>query len=165
MAAKYNKQQALQVVASNGYANSQLTGEDAYVMFGRLGYHNHISMTVKTEGNADRFGISLVRSVDAKKYYTLMVNPEAGGEKRKVNFEQEGEEGKGFIEAIDGYEVPRPEDNTYQIDIYTDNSVCVIYINDNVCYTNRIYGIQNNNWSINSYGGMVTVSDVKVSQY
>ena len=122
-------------------------------------------MTVKTEGDADRFGISLVRSANAKKYYTMMVNPEADGAKRKVNFEQEGEEGKGFIEAIDGYEVPRPEDNTYQIDIYTDNSVCVMYINDNVCYTNRIYGIQNNNWSINSYGGAVTVSNVKVTQY
>ncbi|MCR5270650.1 MAG: DUF4975 domain-containing protein [Prevotella sp.] len=165
MAAKYNKQQNLQVVASNGYDNSQLTGEGAYVMFNRLGYHNHISMTVKTEGDADRFGISLVRSANAKKYYTMMVNPEADGAKRKVNFEQEGEEGKGFIEAIDGYEVPRPEDNTYQIDIYTDNSVCVMYINDNVCYTNRIYGIQNNNWSINSYGGAVTVSNVKVTQY
>jgi beta-fructofuranosidase len=39
-----------------------------------------------------------------------------------------------------------------------------MYINDNVCYTNRIYGIQNNNWSINSYGGNITISDLKISQ-
>ena len=164
MAAKYNKQQTLSVVASNGYADSKLTGDDAYVLYGRLGFHNHISMTVKTDGNGDRFGISLVRNVGAKKYYTMVVNPEGGDTKRKVNFEQQGEEGKGFIEAIDSYEFPRPEDNTYNIDIYTDNSVVVMYINDNVCYTQRIYGIQNNNWSIDNFGGSVTISNLKVSQ-
>ena len=38
----------------------------------------------------------------------------------------------------------------------------VMYINDNVCYTNRIYGITKNCWSINNYGGTITVSDVEV---
>ena len=54
---------------------------------------------------------------------------------------------------------------TYKIDIYTDNSVLVMYVNDNVCYTQRIYGIQKNCWSVNNYGGSVTVSDVTVTQY
>ena len=162
--AKYGKEQALKVMASNGYASGKLTGDGAYVLYNRLGAANHISMTVKTEGNADRFGISLVRGTDSKKYYTLMVNPEDDGANRKINFEQEGEEGIGFVRGIDGYKFQRPADNTYKIDIYTDNSVCVMYINDNVCYTNRIYGIQKNCWSINSYGGTITVSDVKVSQ-
>ncbi len=80
-------------------------------------------------------------------------------------FEEEGTEGKGFIAAIDGYNFTRPADNTYHVTIYTDNSVCVMYINDNVCYTNRIYGIQKNTWSINNYGGSISISDVKVSEY
>ena len=105
-----------------------------------------------------------MRSADAKKYYTMVVNPE-GENDRKVNFEQEGAEGTGFIEAADGYGFYRPTDNVYNIDIYTDNSVVVMYINDTVCYTQRIYGTQNNCWSINNYGGSVTISDVKVSQY
>ena len=99
-----------------------------------------------------------------------------------MNFEQEGyilqtvwdEEtkqnkevkayGKGFIEGIDGYSFQRPENNVYNIDIYTDNSVLVMYINDLCAYTQRIYGIQKNCWSINNYGGTVTISDVKISQ-
>jgi beta-fructofuranosidase len=91
-----------------------------------------------------------------------------------VNFEQEGEEGKGFIEAADGYWFERPADNIYSIDIYTDNSVLVMYVrstsgrsqgeNDVCAYTQRIYGIQKNCWSVNNYGGSVTVSDVHVSQ-
>ena len=164
MAAKYDKAQTVSVVASQGFSNGTLTGNDAYVLYNRLGTCNHISMTVKTAGDEDKFGISLVRGTDSKKYYTMVVNPEWAGGRRKVNFEQEGAEGNGFVEGADGYIFVRPSDNTYKIDIYTDNSVVVMYINDVCSYTNRIYGIQKNCWSINSYGGTVTVSDVKVSQ-
>jgi len=176
MAAKYSKAQNLTVMASNGYDNGKLTGDDAYVLYNRLGTCNHIAFTVTTAGNWDKFGISFVRSTDPDYYYTLMVNPEDEN-RRKVNLEQEGfrlkkneqgeetkEYGKGFVEAADGYAFQRPQDNVYHVDIYTDNSVLVMYINDNVCYTQRLYGIQKNCWSINSYGGTVTVSDVTVSQ-
>ena len=147
---------------SNGYSNGTLSGDGAYVLYNRLGVANHISFTVNTSNNWDKFGVSFVRGSDSKKYYTMVVNPEDDNN-RKVNFEQEGEEGKGFIEAADGYWFARPADNVYNIDIYTDNSVLTMYINDVCAYTQRIYGIQKNCWSINNYGGSITVSDVKVS--
>ena len=162
--AKYAKEQPLNVMDSKGYSGGTLTGDGAYVLYNRLGKCNHISMKVTTKNNRDKFGISLVRGTDAKKYYTMVVNPEEENA-RKINLEQEGEDGIGFIEAADGYGFYRPADNVYNIDIYTDNSVLVMYINDTVCYTQRIYGIQKNCWSINNYGGTITVSDVKVSQY
>ena len=164
MAAKYSQQQQPRVMLSNGYSDGKLSGDDAYVLYNRLGSHNHISMTVTTSNNWDKFGISFVRGSDSEKYYTLVVNPEDENH-RKVNFEQEGAKGIGFVEGIDGYWFERPANNVYNIDIYTDNSVMVMYINDVVCYTQRIYGIQKNCWSVNNYGGSVTVSDVKVSQY
>ncbi len=168
MAAKYDKAQTVTVVGSKGATVSgtggTLQGNDAYMLFNRLGTANHISFTVTTSNNWDRFGISLVRGSDSEKYYTMVVNPE-GEDTRKVNFEEEGPGGKGFIEGIDGYNFRRPSDNAYHIDIYTDNSVCVLYINDVCAYTNRIYGIQKNCWSINNYGGSISVSDVSVSQY
>ena len=168
-------------MASNGYDNGKLSGDDAYVLYSRLGTCNHISFKVTTSNNKDKFGVSFVRSTDPDYYYTLVVNPEKqdGDEEniRKVNFEQEGyrikindqgeEEkvyGKGFIEGADGYGFYRPENNEYNIDIYTDNSVLVMYINDIVCCTHRIYGIQKNCWSINNYGGNITISDLKISQ-
>ena len=172
MAAKYNQQAAVNVMASNGYNNGTLSGDDAYVLYNRLGTCNHLSFTVTTSNNWDKFGVSFVRGTDPEYYYTMVVNPE-NENTRKVNFEQEGyrikinddgeEEkvyGKGFIAAADGYNFARPADNVYNIDIYTDNSVLVMYINDVCAYTQRIYGI----WSINNYGGSVTVSDVRVSQ-
>ena len=163
MAAKYNQTVNATVMESNGYNSGSLSGDGAYVLYNRLGTANHISFTVKTSNVWDKFGVSFVRGTDSKKYYTIVVNPEDDNH-RKLNFEQEGEEGKGFIEAADGYWFERPADNTYNIDIYTDNSVLTLYINDVCAYTQRIYGIQKNCWSINNYGGSITVSDVKVSQ-
>ncbi len=148
--------------ADNG---SYTLNGSSYVLFNRLNVHNRISFTVKTAGRADKFGFSFARGTDSEKYYTLVVNPEDNGRKRKINFEEEGDAGKGFIAGIDGYLFDTPADQVYRITVCTDNSVCTVYINDNVAYTNRIYGIQKNPWSINGYSGTVEISDLKVSYY
>ena len=140
-----------------------LTG-DAYALFNRLNVHNKISFTVKTQGADDKFGISLCRGTDSEKYYSIIVNPEGNG-RRKINFEEEGPAGKGFIDGIDGYIFNAPADNEYKVTVYTDNSVCVVYINDNVAYTNRIYGNQKNCWSVNSYGGTIELGNIDVRYY
>lgn len=138
-------------------------GADSYVLFNRLDECNHVSFTATTSGRGDKFGFSFVRGTDSKKYYSVVVNPEDNDNKRKLNFEEGGEEGKGFIDGIDSYVFDVPQDNAYRVDIYTDNSVCVVYINDQVAYTNRIYGIQKNGWSVDCYSGSLKVSDLKVS--
>lgn len=155
MAQKYNKPAEVKVFKQ----------ESDYTLYSRLGTHNHISFTLKTAGDGDRWGVSFVRSEDAEKYYTFVVNPEWENGRRKVNFEEEGSAGKGFIDGADGYIMPRPGDNTYKVDIYTDNSVVVMYINGVYGYTQRVYGAAMNSWSINSYGNNVTVSDLKVTEY
>ena len=155
MDAKYTENAEVKTVAR---------GED-YTLYSRLGYHNHISFTVKAAKDDAKFGVSFVRGTDAKKYYSMVVNPEWENGRRKVNFEQEGEEGKGFIAGADGYIFPRPADNVYNVDIYTDNSVVTMYINGDYGTTQRIYGIQKNCWSINTYGHEMEISNVKVSQY
>ena len=104
----------------------------------------------------------LVRGTDADVFYSLVVNDESD-DTRKINLEQQGEKGCGFLADNDGYVFQRPADNTYHIVITTDNSVCTMYVNDVCCYTNRIYGIQRNCWSINSYSGAIEVSGLKVA--
>ena len=166
---KYAQEQKVVVMRRQGEVQETdgkyVLQEGSNLLFNRLGYHNHIRLTVRTEGASDRFGISLCRGTsavceaDSGVYYSLVLNPESEN-RRKINFEQEGENGKGFIANIDGYTFPTPSDNTYRIDIYTDNSVMVMYVNDNVCYTNRVYGIARNCWSINCYSGTLSVSEV-----
>ena len=169
LSSKYNQTRDIKVMQQSKTGVTVQNGTyslngDSYVMFNRLGAHNHISFTATTGGNTDKFGISLVRGSDSEKYYSLIINPE-NDNMRKINFEEEGKKGMGFVAVIDGYNFNRPEDNTYHIDIYTDNSVCVMFINGVCSYTNRIYGINKNCWSINGYGGEVTITDIKINQY
>ncbi len=165
---KFTTESTVKVMAQsqNGIASANagytMSG-DSYLLFNRLGVKNKISFTVTTASATDKFGLSVVRGTDSSKYYSIVFNPESDS-KRKINFEEEGSEGSGFVDGIDGYVFDTPSDNTYHITVYTDNSVCVVYVNDCVSYTNRIYGTQKNPWSINCYGGNVTISNVKVWQ-
>jgi len=155
MTEKYNQQQEVKVMKT----------DDAYTLYSRLGYHNRITCTIATATATDKFGISFCRGTDSEKYYTLVFNPESAT-KRKINFEQEGPEGEGFIAAIDSYIFSTPADNTYHITICTDNSVLSLYVNDVLCYTNRIYTIAHNCWSINTYDGAeIDVKDLKITTY
>jgi beta-fructofuranosidase len=90
-----------------------------------------------------------------------MVCPD--GNNNYIRFEEE--QGKWELKGGGSYPFPIPADRTYNINIYTDNSVLVMYINDVLTYTQRIYGIQRNCWSINCYEGALTVKDIQLKQY
>lgn len=141
------------------FENLTLQGE-TYKLLPRLGTLNRISLTVKTSNQWDKFGFSFARGSDSEVYYSVVVNPE-GENRRKINFEEEG--GIGFIGGADGYVFDTPSDGVYNITIINDNSVMTLYINGNVTYSNRIYGMPKNCWSINSYGGNISITDLKVS--
>lgn len=137
------------------------------LVFNSLSYHNHISLTVSTENKADRFGISFSRGSrdeeGTEKYYSIMLCPEADGAKHYVRFEEEG--GKWELKGGGSYAFPTPDDNTYHINIFTDNSVLVMYVNDCLAYTCRIYGLQRNCWSVNCYEGKIELQDINLSIY
>lgn len=140
-----------------------ITGEGS-LLFNRLGNCNKIEFSVTTDSDADRFGVSLARGEDSDCYYTLLVNPQEKG-KHMVDFAQEGDGGIALIKGGEGYLFDSPEDNVYHATMLTDNSVCTLYINDTVAYTARIYGLPNNCWSINSYGGNIKINNLKVSGF
>lgn len=168
MAEKYNKPQEVKSVQTVGDAtvsgnNATLNGESSVVL-SRLGKHNRITFTVKATNAWDKFGVSFCRGSDSRKWYSLIVNPESET-MRKINFEEEGPEGIGFLANGDGYVFTRPADNVYNVTIVTDNSVCTVYINDVANYTNRIYNMSQNCWSINSYGGNISIENLKIMSY
>lgn len=138
-------------------ADFGLTGNEFRLM-PRLGTANRISFTVTATGATDRFGASLGRGSDSERFLSLIVNPE-DETYRKINCEDEG--GRGFIADTDGYRFRRPADNVYHITIVTDNSVVTMYVNDIAAITTRAYGAARNCWSINSYGGSISVTDIK----
>lgn len=134
--------------------------ESSYALFGRLGTCNRISFKAKTADVSDRFSISFSRGTDSEQWYSLVFNPESESQ-LKINFEEDG--GIGFIGDADSYLFPVAE--TYDISIYTDNSILTMYVNDSLAYTCRIYGMAKNPWSLNCLAGSLEITDLKIAKY
>ena len=145
-------------------ATSASLGEGASLALPALSDRTHLSFTVTASSAQTKFGVSVAKESWSNRYYSIIVNPEANN-MAKVNFEQEGPDAMGFIPYIDGYFFAQPADRVYNIDIFIDRSVLVMYINDVVCYTNRIYGLQNKPWTIRCYNGAIQLSDIKQQVY
>jgi len=139
--------------------------EGTYALFNRLETRNCISFKVKTAGAHDKFGFSFVRGTDSKNWYSFICQWEDWAGKRKINFENEGEGGKGFIDGSDSVLFPNADNNEYNVTIYSDNSVVAVYINDKIAYTTRVYRMAKNPWSINCYSGSLEVTDIKVAGF
>ena len=55
-----------------------------------------------------------------------------------------------------------PANKEFDITIISENSVCVIYINNEIAFTNRIYKMNQNPWAIFADNGEVTFSNLKI---
>ena len=139
-------------------ATSASLGEGASLDLPALSDKVHLSFTVTASSAQTKFGVSVAKESWSGRFYSIIVNPEANN-MAKVNFEQEGPDAMGFIPYIDGYFFAQPADRVYNIDIFIDRSVLVMYIDDVVCYTNRIYGLQNKPWTIRCYDGSVQITN------
>lgn len=146
----------------------EMRKEENNTLYNRLDRHNHISFTAVADSKDAQFGISLCHGtelyskMDSSVYYAIQILPEEGT--YGIKFSQERSE-VGICPGVDSYRMPIPEDLTYKVDLYTDNSVVVVYINDEICWTNRIYGWQKNCWGLETYQGNVEFKDIKVTKY
>ena len=57
-----------------------------------------------------------------------------------------------------------PENKIFNIKILIEKSVCVVYVNENVAFTNRIYRMDQNPWTIFSDNGTISVSEMTVKK-
>jgi beta-fructofuranosidase len=55
-----------------------------------------------------------------------------------------------------------PANKQFDVTIVSENSVCVVYINNEIAFTNRIYKLNQNPWTIFTNNGEVTFTDLKV---
>lgn len=150
-------EQQLQKTATSSVENQLTLAAGDIRQMSLLGEENHISMTVEAQGAY--FGIDLCREVGYPKYYTLQLR-DAGSGKRKIEFHENGDGSQGYIPNIDSYTFAAPADGVYHIDLYSDGSVLTLYINDLLCYTNRVYGMVGNYWGLRCTQGSIRVTDI-----
>lgn len=133
------------------------------VRFARLQYMNKIEMKVTTTPESSVFGLSFVDCSDRDYKYNVYIEDRWQNLKfDKVTTLEGGGEDRATINSKEFY---RPSDGVYQVTVFTDHSVCVVYINGQYAFTNRIYDMQRNPWAIFCADGEVTISDIKLSTH
>ena len=152
---KYTNTKEVKIVAPQGAGYDIKEGN--YTMFSRLMYHNMLTFDVKLSDLQGRFSIDFARGSDSKSWYSVQVN----ADEAKANLEKKGEDGKWLLDS----QFKQPTDGVYHVTVCTDQSVCVVYINDEFAFTNRIYNLQKNPWSISAIKGDVKVENIKMNWY
>jgi len=57
-----------------------------------------------------------------------------------------------------------PENKIFDIKIIIEKSICVVYVNNNTAFTNRIYKMNQNPWTIFSDNGTIKVSGITIDE-
>lgn len=65
---------------------------------------------------------------------------------------------------IDNVKLNVPDNKEFDVTIMVENSICVVYVNHQTAFTNRIYKMNGNPWGIFSDNGEVTFSNLNLSK-
>lgn len=57
-----------------------------------------------------------------------------------------------------------PENKIFDVKIVIEKSIAVVYVNNNTAFTNRIYKMDQNPWTIFSDNGTIKVTEIKIEE-
>lgn len=141
---------------ANSYTLNATDENQDYITFDRLSGVSKIKTTIKT-GTATKFGFEFGASGNRREVFSLQFDLEEN--KLELNKVLRLDATSSNIDSVD---LPNGTNNEYQVTILVENSVCVIYVNNLIAFTNRIYTMNQNAWGIYSDNGDVTFSDIKI---
>lgn len=133
----------------NGFnlsANSQ-------VMFGKLQKANQISFTLNAAANG-KSGLILAQDDDGKNGVKISFEPSSN---RIAAYVMNG----GSEDLANTYPLSGISGTTYNVTAFISNDVCVVYANNQLAFSNRVYDVVNKKWSI--FGSSaVTFSNINI---
>jgi beta-fructofuranosidase len=146
--------------SSNSNANYTLKSgvEKSYSLFDR----ETKPFKIKTQINAvssTEFGFGFGACSTLNELYSIVFDIT----KKQIRLEKSIKNGSStVISTLTQLPLTVPANKQFDVTIVSENSVCVVYINDEIAFTNRIYKMSQNPWTIFANNGEVTFSDLKV---
>ena len=136
-------------------------GANGRVQFARLKRANRLELNFKANSNTTEvFGFSVRDYSDNNDTrYSFRFN--LANQKLYLNKDVNG----GAVTEMSQVPLPRTTDGVYKLDVYQEQSVIVIYVNDKIAFTNRIYNMARNTWSVFCESGTVEVEAPKTWSY
>jgi beta-fructofuranosidase len=147
---------------NNIYTISSSATARSYALFNRNTVPVKISMKIDAS-QSDHFGFSFGACGDMSEVYSvsfdltssnrwglpsLFMHQESRSAKTELNFTP----------------LIVPSSKIFDVKIIIENSICVIYVNDNVAFSNRIYKMNQNPWTIFSDKGTIKISQMKIEK-
>lgn len=128
--------------------------------YGRLKRADKIFLKFKAESNSNEvFGFSLRDNSNNDIRFSFRMN--LADQKLYLNKDNKN----GNVEEISQVSLPRSADGVYNLRIYHEQSIIVVYVNDKIAFTNRIYNISRNPWSVFCENGSVKVDKPSTYSY
>ncbi|WP_312089462.1 glycoside hydrolase family 32 protein [Chryseobacterium sp.] len=110
------------------------------VMFSKLQKANQISFTLNASSNGQS-GLILSQDNDGQNGYKIAFEP---ANNRIASYVMSS----GSQTLDNAYPLSGISGTNYNVTAYISNDVCVVYVNDKVAFSNRVYDVVNKKWSI-----------------
>jgi len=141
------------VTQSNGGYTLNSISEDAMVTFGPVGKKARIKAQLSLSGTTGAAGFYF--NVSSTAYYKVVFEP---AQSRIAAYNSNGD-------LVTKIALSITHGNLYSIDVITDDSVCVVYVDGKVALTNRIYGREQQNWGlIATDGATANITGLQVAK-
>jgi beta-fructofuranosidase len=159
---KLIEQERVRTTLSNDtYTLDASTLDRAYVQFNRLRSPARITCTIKRLTNTGIFGFTFAASSDENKANHLRFILEPDNNNKADLAHDSDETGQNNLFNIHRIR----DDREYQVTICIEKSVAVMYINDKVAFSCRIYDMENNPWQLFCESGQIEVSNLQLMTY
>lgn len=119
--------------------NSFNLSANTQVTFGKLQKAEQISFTLDATSGQSGF----ILSHDSKAGSGVKISLEPGQKRIAAYILNDGKE-----TLANTYPITAIAGNTYNVTALISNDVCVVYINDKIAFSNRVYNVVNQKWSI-----------------
>lgn len=123
------------------------------VSFAKLQKANQISF-YRTASGSGRSGLILAQDQEGNNGFKISFEPSAN---RLASYVMSN----GSEDFANAYPLTGIAGTNYDVTIQMSNDVCVVYVNDKIAFSNRVYDIVNRKWSIFGTSGG-TFSNIKI---
>lgn len=134
--------------------NNFTLSKDGMVVFTALKKANYIDFDIKL-GNSGETGVILAHNTEAKSGVKITFEPEKN---RLATYTLNA----GTEQFINSYPVDLKTQDLHKVSISISNDVCIMYVDRKIAYTNRVYGINGEKWSIFSNNNQSVYSNITI---
>jgi len=120
--------------------NSFNLSANSQVMFGKLQKANQITFTLNAAASG-KSGFVLAQDNDGKNGLKISFEPSAN---RIASYVVNN----GIEDFANAYPLTGLSGTSYNVTVQISNDICVVYVNEKIAFSNRVYDVVNKKWSI-----------------